>query len=58
METILMFQMNKNLLNQDILDVILLISSLIALQPIHEQKSNQNNKEINGDFIKLNHCQF
>ena len=53
-----MFQMNKNLLNQDILDVILLISSLIALQPIHEQKSNQNNKEINGDFIKLNHCQF
>jgi transformation/transcription domain-associated protein len=51
MNTILMFQMNKNLLNQDIPDVILLISNLIALQPSDEQKSNPNNKEIYGDFI-------
>ena len=47
----LMFQMNKNLLNQDIPDVILLISNLIALQPTDEQKSNPNNKEIYRNFI-------
>ena len=43
--------MNKILLNQDILDVILLISNLSALQPTDEQNSNPNNKEIYGDFI-------
>jgi hypothetical protein len=38
MNTILMFQMNKNLLSQDIPEVILLIANLIALQPSDEQK--------------------
>jgi hypothetical protein len=38
MNTILMFQMNKNLLSHDIPDVILLIANLIALQPSEEQK--------------------
>jgi hypothetical protein len=38
MNTILMFQMNKNLLSQGISEVILLIANLIALQPSDEQK--------------------
>ena len=51
MNTILMFQMNKNLLSQDIPEVILLIANLIVLQPTEEQRSNPNNKEINADFV-------
>ena len=38
MNTILMFQMNKSLLSQDIPNVISLIAELIALQPTEEQK--------------------
>ena len=38
MNTILMFQMNKSLLSQDIPEVILLIANLIAIEPTDEQK--------------------
>ncbi len=38
MNTILMFQMNRNLLSQDIPDVIPLIANLIALQATNEQR--------------------
>jgi transformation/transcription domain-associated protein len=38
MNTILMFQMNRNLLSQDIPDVIPLIANLIALQATEEQR--------------------
>lgn len=51
MNTIMMFQMNKSLLGQDIPDFIPLISNLISLQPTDEQRLNPNNKEIYGDFV-------
>jgi transformation/transcription domain-associated protein len=44
MNTILMFQMNRNLLSQDIPDVIPLISNLIALQATDDQRSAVNKR--------------
>lgn len=48
---ILMFQLNKTLLNQDIPQLIPLIANLISLEPSDEQRLNENNKEIYADFV-------
>ena len=47
----MMYQYNKNYLNQEISEIIPLVANVIALQPTDEQRLNPDNKEIYADFV-------
>lgn len=49
--TVMMYQYNKNYLNQEISEIIPLVANVIALQPTDEQRLSLNNKEIYADFV-------
>ena len=49
--TVMMYQYNRNYLNQEISEIILLIANIIALQPTDEQRLALDNKEIFADFV-------
>ena len=49
--TVMMYQYNRNYLNQEISEIILLIANIIALQPTDEQRLALYNKEIFADFV-------
>lgn len=51
MTTVMMYQANKNFLNQEISDLIPLLATVIALQPSEENRLNPDNKEIYADFV-------
>jgi len=49
--TVMMYQYNKNYLNQEISEIIPLVANVIALQPSDEQRLCPDNKEIYTDFV-------
>jgi hypothetical protein len=49
--TVMMCQIHKNFMNQEISDIIMLIISVITLKPTDEQKSNPDLKELIADFV-------
>ena len=51
LNTVMMYQINKHLINHEIGDIIAMISQVIALQPTEEQRLAFELKEINADFV-------
>ena len=51
LNTVIMYQANKNYLNQEVGEMITLISNAIALQPTAEQRLFMDNKEVYTDFV-------
>jgi hypothetical protein len=49
--TVMMYQIYKNCLTQEIREMISLIANLIALQATDEQRANFDLKEVNADFV-------
>ena len=51
LNTVMMYQANKNYLSQEVGEMITLISNVIALQPTNEQRVTMDNKEVYTDFV-------
>lgn len=49
--TVMMCQIHKNFLNQEIGEIIMLIINVITLKPSEEQKMNPDLKELIADFV-------
>lgn len=49
--TVMMCQINKNFMNQEINELIMLIIGVITLKPTEEQKANPDLKELIADFV-------
>lgn len=49
--TVMMCQIHKNYMNQEITDLIILIVNVITLKPTEEQKANPDLKELIADFV-------
>ena len=49
--TVMMFQMYKAYLGQEVGEMIALIANIIALQPSDEQRASMDLKEVIADFV-------
>jgi hypothetical protein len=49
--TVMIYNYNKNQINQEISEIIPLIANVVALQPTDEQRLNPDNEEIYADFV-------
>ena len=49
--TVMMYQMYKAYLAQEVGEMITLIANIIALQPTEEQRLSVDLKEVNADFV-------
>ena len=49
--TVMIYNYNKNHINQEISEIIPLIANVVALQPTDEQRLNPDNEEIYADFV-------
>ncbi len=53
LNTVMMYQMHKQILYQEINEIINIISNLIVLKPSDQEKSNLDLKEIIADFVTV-----
>ena len=51
--TVMMYQMHKNIINQEIGEIVAEISKIIVLKPTDEQKKNNDLKEIIAEFVTV-----
>ena len=51
LNTVMMYQANKSYMNQEVGEMISLISQVIAIQPTNEQRLAADNKEVYTDFV-------
>lgn len=49
--TVMIYNYNKNHLNQEISEIIPLVANVVALQPSDEQRLSSDNQEIYADFV-------
>jgi hypothetical protein len=53
LSTVMMYQMHKTQLQQDINEIINIISNVIILEPTFHEKENQELKEVLADFVTV-----
>lgn len=49
--TVMIYNYNKDILNQEIVDIIPLVATVVALQPSDEQRLATDNQEVYADFV-------
>lgn len=53
LNTVVMYQLHKQFISQEISDIVALIAKLIIIKPTEEQKQNPDLKEVIADFVTV-----